>query len=213
MCGLLAQGATVAVVTDAGLPGVSDPGERLVAAVVDAGHDVTVIPGPSAGLAALVVSGLPTARFVFEGFLPRKGTERVTRLQEIAAERRTVVLYESARRLSGTLDDLVAVCGSDRRAVVARELTKLHEEMARGPLGELRDWAAGPVKGEVVVVVDGAPPPAVATDTELIAAIEAAVEAGSSRRDATADVAVVYGVPRRRVYDLAIAAQGDRSSD
>ena len=207
VCELLAAGATVAVVTDAGMPALTDPGGRLVAAAAAADHTVTVVPGPSAGLAALAVSGLPAGRYCFEGFLPRKGKARAERLSQIAAERRTTVLYESPHRLRACLADLADACGPDRRAVAARELTKLHEEVARGTLAELCEWAEGPVKGEVAIVVEGAPDDAAApADEELRAAAEALVAEGMSRRDASAATAAAHGVPRRRVYNL-IAGQ------
>ncbi|MFQ5558229.1 MAG: 16S rRNA (cytidine(1402)-2'-O)-methyltransferase, partial [Acidimicrobiales bacterium] len=206
--GLLDAGATVAVVSDAGLPGISDPGEKLVEAAVAGGHAVTIVPGPSAVLAALTVSGLPTGRFVFEGFLPRKGPARARRLHEIGAERRTVVLYESPHRLARTLTDLAEACGEQRRAVVARELTKLHEELVRGPLVELREWASARVRGEVVVVIEGAAAPAGADDQVLLAAVRESLVAGVSRRDAAAAVAEAHGVSRRRVYDLSLEAGG-----
>ena len=205
VCELLGAGATVAVVTDSGMPGVSDPGGRLVAAAVEAGCAVTVVPGPSAGVAALAVSGLSPTRWAFEGFLPRAGRARAERLAEIARERRTVVLYESPHRLRGCLEDLAAACGPRRRAAVARELTKLHEEVVRGTLAELAAWAEGPVKGEAVVVVEGAEPGPEPDDAELAEALEAAISSGASRRDAAAEVAAAYGVPRRRAYALAAA--------
>ncbi len=205
---LLDEGRLVAVVTDAGTPGVSDPGERLVRSAVADGHEVSVVPGPCAAVAALVTSGLSTARFVFEGFLPRRGAERSRRLADIASERRTVVVYESPHRLEQTLSDLAAVCGPDRGAAVARELTKLHEEMVRGSLAELTTWAAGPVKGEVVIVVDGAPPAAEPSDGDLVSAVRVAMAAGASRRDAAGEVAESFGVGRRRVYELALAEAG-----
>ena len=205
VCELLGTGATVAVVTDSGMPGISDPGHRLVAAAVEAGCAVTVVPGPSAGVAALAVSGLSPARWAFEGFLPRAGRDRADRLAEIARERRTVVIYESPHRLQGCLEDLAVACGDQRRAAVARELTKLHEEVARGTLADLAAWAEGPVKGEVVVVVEGAAPEPEPDDSELAAALEAAMSSGTSRRDAAAEVAAAYGVPRRRAYALAVA--------
>ena len=149
----LATGETVAVVSDAGTPGVSDPGSRLVQAAVDAGVEVTAVPGPSAVLAALVVSGLPTARFCFEGFLARRGTDRRRRLEALAREERTTLIYEAPGRLAATLVDLAAACGGDRAVVVARELTKLHEELWRGTLAEAApEFAGREVRGEVVVV-------------------------------------------------------------
>lgn len=202
---LVASGRRVALVSDAGMPGVSDPGERLVAAVAAAGLDVTVVPGPAAVVTAVAGSGLPAGRFVFEGFLPRRGNERAARLASIAADDRATVIHESPHRLAATLDDLVGACGPDRRAVVARELTKLHEEFARGTLAELGEWASGPVKGEVVVVIEGAPPAADATDEEIVVALRGVLASGSSRRDAAADVAAELGAGRRRVYELALA--------
>ena len=209
VCELLAAGASVAVVTDAGMPSVSDPGARLVAAAAAAGHTVTVVPGPSAGLAALAVSGLPTGRCAFEGFLPRKGRARTERLGEIARERRTVVLYESPHRLQACLRDLAAACGPGRRAAVARELTKLHEEVVRGSLAELCEWAEGTTRGEVAVVVEGAPDDACdPTDQQLRAEATALVSGGMSRRDAAAEVAVARAVSRRRVYRLISGPSG-----
>ncbi|MEQ8840869.1 MAG: 16S rRNA (cytidine(1402)-2'-O)-methyltransferase [Acidimicrobiales bacterium] len=205
---LLASGARVALVSDAGTPGISDPGARLVDAVLDAGHEVSVVPGPVAAVAALVASGLPTDRFVFEGFLPRKGRERRERLASIAAERRTVVLYESPNRVATALTALAEVCGGDRRAVVARELTKLHEEFVRGTLTELGEWAATTPKGEIVVVIDGAAAPAEATDEEILSALGAELADGGSRRDAADSVAAMLGVGRRRAYQLALGIPG-----
>ena len=205
VCELLTAGATVAVVSDAGMPALTDPGARLVAAAAAAGHTVTVVPGPSAGLAALAVSGLPTTRFCFEGFLPRKGRARAERLEQIAREHRTTVLYESPHRLRSCLTDLAEACGPLRRAAVARELTKLHEELVRGSLVELCEWSEGPVKGEVVVVIEGAQKADTeATDEELRAAVEALVADGVSRRDAAASAAAAHGVSRRRVYNLVV---------
>ena len=202
----VASGARGAVVSDAGMPGISDPGERLAAAVAAAGHEVTVVPGPSAAVTALVASGLPAGRFVFEGFLPRRGADRADRLAAVAAEARTVVLYESPHRLAATIDDLAAVCGADRRAAVGRELTKLHEEFVRGTLAELADWAGGPVKGEVVLVMEGAPPTPAADDDTIVAALDVELAGCSSRRDAVQAVAGALGVGRKRVYALALEA-------
>ena len=214
VCRLLDDGRLVAVVTDAGTPGISDPGERLARAALAAGHAVSVVPGPTAAVAALVASGLPTGRFVFEGFLPRRGMERARRLAELATERRTIVIYESPRRLGATLTDLADIFGADRPGAVARELTKLHEEMVRGPLSELVDWAKGSVKGEIVVIVEGAPPPPDPTDDDLVSAVRAAMASGTSRRDASGEVAAEFGIGRRRVYELALAdsSSGDPSA-
>ena len=200
----LDQGVDVALVSDAGLPGVSDPGQRVVSAAIAARHRVTVLPGASAPAAALVVSGLSTRRYVVEGFLPRKGRERAAALSALAAEVRTTVILESPKRLAATLDDLVEVCGGTRRAAVVRELTKLHEEIARGTLLELRERFGEAPKGELVVVLAGAEPVDVG-DEEIRECLEEALSEGSSRRDAVEHVASLLGVARNRVYDLAIA--------
>jgi 16S rRNA (cytidine1402-2'-O)-methyltransferase len=197
----LAGGGDVAVISDAGTPGVSDPGERLVRAALDAGHPVSAVPGPAASVMALVVSGLPAARHVFEGFVPRSGGERTSRLAEIAAERRTVVLYEAPHRIERTLHDLLEVCGPDRRVAVARELTKLHEEVVRGTLGTIR---LGEPRGEYVVVLDGAPEPEAPDDDAIRTALRHELDGGSSTRDAAASVARHLGVPKREAYALAI---------
>jgi 16S rRNA (cytidine1402-2'-O)-methyltransferase len=199
---VLGAGGDVAVVTDAGTPGISDPGERLARAVLDAGHDVTAVPGPTAFVPALVTSGLPAGRFVFEGFLPRAGKARRERLHALAGERRTIVLYEAPHRVVRTIDDLAAALGADRRVVVARELTKLHETVVRGTLGDLD---VGPPRGEYVLVIDGArPDDAPPGDDEIRAALRAELAAGASRRDAAAAVAARLGVARRVAYDLAV---------
>ena len=191
---VLGQGKRVAVVTDAGMPGISDPGERLVRAAVDAGHRVEVVPGPSAAIAAVAVSGLPAGRFCFEGFLPRKGGDRARHLAELVGERRTIVLYEAPHRVERTLADLAEALGADRRVVAARELTKLHEEVWRGTLGEGAAWAAaGGARGELVLVVDGAPAPGVPDDDTVAAAVAAARSEGLSARDAAARVAADAG--------------------
>jgi len=200
------QGATVAVVSDAGMPGVSDPGERLVRTCLDAGVVVEVVPGPSAALAGLVVSGLPSDRFVFEGFLPRKGPTRRARLGALAAEERTAVCFESPRRLRDTLAELVDACGSDRAVVLARELTKLHESVFRGTLGSaVEHVAAEEPRGEYVVVLGGAGPAPEVSAQDLDAQARAAIDAGLSSRDAAAQLAARLGVSRRRAYDAVVA--------
>lgn len=200
------RGGTVALVTDAGMPGVSDPGALVVHACVDAGVRVDVVPGPSAALAALVVSGLPTDRFVFEGFLPRKGSERRDRLAAIAREPRTVVLFEAPPRVAATLRDLVGVCGGNRPVAVSRELTKLHEETFRGTLVDAVDHVAKrPPRGEHVLVVGGAPPAAAPTDAEVTEAARAELAGGASTREAADRVAERLGVGRRRAYEAALA--------
>ncbi|MGD9751687.1 MAG: 16S rRNA (cytidine(1402)-2'-O)-methyltransferase [Acidimicrobiia bacterium] len=207
----LAAGATVALVSDAGLPAVADPGERLVAAAVAAGHRVEVVPGPSAGLTALVGSGLPTARFCFEGFLPRRASARAALLQELRDERRTMVFFEAPHRLAAALADLSAAFGADRRVAVARELTKLHEQWWRGTLGEAaaRAAAAEP-RGEHVVVVAGAPALAAPSDTEIDAALTELLAAGASVKEAAATVAARTGVARRVAYDAALRLRSPR---
>jgi 16S rRNA (cytidine1402-2'-O)-methyltransferase len=203
----LDRGERVAVVSDAGMPGISDPGERLVAAAAAAGHTVEVVPGPSAAISALVISGLATGRFVFEGFLPRKGSGRSERLIELAGERRTIVLYEAPHRLARTLADLAAALGPTRGVVLARELTKLHEEIWRGSLAEaVARCAEVDPRGEYVLVVAGAPAPEAATDDELAEAVAEEIRAGRSTRDAVALVSGRFDVSRRRVYDLATRA-------
>ncbi|MHB1924689.1 MAG: 16S rRNA (cytidine(1402)-2'-O)-methyltransferase [Acidimicrobiales bacterium] len=207
--GLIREGRTVALATDAGMPAVSDPGARLVAAVAAAGEEVVVVPGPSAALAALVVSGLPTDRFVFEGFLPRKGSERAARLEALAGEVRTSVIFEAPLRLGATLADLAGACGSERPVAVARELTKLHEEVWRGSLGEAAALAAcAPPRGEQVIVLGGLAPDAVAPDDQTVgAALRERLEAGDSARDAARTVAAELGIPRRRAYELALRSR------
>jgi 16S rRNA (cytidine1402-2'-O)-methyltransferase len=199
------RGDVVVLVSDAGMPGVSDPGEFLVARAIEAGLPLEVVPGPSALLHALVASGLATSRFVFEGFLPRKGSARTVRLREIASEGRTIVLFEAPHRLERTLVDLAEVCGAERRVVLARELTKLHEEHWRGTLSEavLRCAAVDP-RGEYVVVLDGASPAAQVDDEELRSALLEALNRGLSKKDAAGEVAELFSVARNRVYNLVI---------
>ena len=206
---VLDGGGDVALVSDAGTPGISDPGERLVSAVLATEHTVSAVPGPSAAIMALTISGLPTARFVFEGFLPRKGRERTERLTAVAADTRTVVLYEAPHRIERTLDDLRAACGSDRSVVVTRELTKLHEEVRRGTLGTID---IGEPRGEYVIVLDGAPAAnSPASDDDVRAALRVALDGGASSRDAVASVVSTTGRAKREVYDLAIDLQRDAS--
>ena len=201
----IGSGAVVAVATDAGMPGLSDPGSVLVAAAVDAGLAVEVIPGPFAGAVGLVASGLlgPSGRFCFEGFLPRKGPSRRERINELVDERRTVVLYEAPHRLARTISDLGEALGPDRRVALCRELTKLHDETWRGTLAEAAERCDRvEPRGEYVVVLDGAPEPPEVTDEVLREALEAAVSGGATRRDAGLDVADRYGVAPNRVKRL-----------
>jgi 16S rRNA (cytidine1402-2'-O)-methyltransferase len=200
----LRGGARVALVTDAGMPSVSDPGLRLVRACAAEGIDLTVVPGPSAVTAALAVSGLPTDRWVFEGFLPRRAAQRRARLRELAAEPRTVVLFESPRRLVATLREVLEELG-DRGVAVARELTKLHEEVLRGRVSEVLESLDGTQpRGEVVVVLAGAEPSAAPLE-ELVAQARALVEGGRRKRDAATEVAQRSGGSANAIYEALVA--------
>jgi len=202
---LVTSGSNVALITDAGTPGISDPGERLVVAVINAGGVVTAVPGPSALTMALVISGLPTSRFVFEGFLPRSGAERTERLAMATTESRTTVFYEAPHRLVKTLSDLTTACGAMRGVVLARELTKLHEEIWRGTLQDANMHVAKTEpRGEYVIILEPAKPPAPPTDEELLAAIRAEIAKGVSRKDSAARVSARFGVAKRTVYELAL---------
>ncbi len=205
----LVGGARVLLVTDAGMPSVSDPGYRLVAAAVEKDVRVTAVPGPSAVLTALALSGLPVDRFCFEGFLPRKAGERLSRLREVAEERRTLVYFEAPHRLGATLAAMAEAFGEHRRAAVCRELTKTYEEVRRGPLGELARWAAEGVRGEITVVVEGAGErPAGELDAaELVRRVRVREEAGERRKEAIAAVAAEAGLPKREVFDAVVAAK------
>lgn len=201
----LRAGGTVAVVTDAGMPTVSDPGYRLVRAAAEAGIAVTVVPGPSAVTAALAVSALPTDRWCMEGFLPRRAGERRARLAELRDERRTIVLFEAPHRLAAALDDLAAAFGDDRPATACRELTKTYEEIRRDTLGGLAAWAREGVRGEVTLVVGGAPEVAsTATPAELAERVADRERGGETRKEAIAAVAVAARVPKRVVYDAVV---------
>ncbi|MCX4994183.1 16S rRNA (cytidine(1402)-2'-O)-methyltransferase [Streptomyces longwoodensis] len=205
----LLGGARVLLVTDAGMPSVSDPGYRLVAAAVEKDVRVTAVPGPSAVLTALALSGLPVDRFCFEGFLPRKAGERLSRLREVAEERRTLVYFEAPHRLDDTLAAMAEVFGGERRAAVCRELTKTYEEVRRGPLDELARWAAEGVRGEITVVVSGAPErgPGEIGPEELVRRVRVREEAGERRKEAIAAVAAEAGLPKREVFDAVVAAK------
>lgn len=200
--GVLGDGGDVAVVSDAGTPGISDPGERLVRAAVDAGFAVAAVPGPSAGVVALTISGLPTDRYVFEGFLPRSGRERAQRLAELANERRTMVLYEAPHRIERTIADLTEALGGDRRVAICRELTKLYEEVLRGTLDSID---VGTPRGEYAIVLAGRPDDERPADDDAIrAALRAELSSGVTKKDAIVTVAAALAVPKKRVYALAI---------
>lgn len=200
----LLAGATVVVATDAGMPSVSDPGFRLVNAAIEAGVRVSAVPGPSAVLTALAVSGLATDRFCFEGFLPRKVGERRRRLAALAAEERTMVFFEAPHRLADFLADAVVALGAYRPGAICRELTKPHEEIVRGPLDELAAWAAGEVRGEVTLVIGGAAPVSVSADDALVL-VRSRIAAGEKLSAAVAEVAESMGVNRRKLYAAALA--------
>jgi 16S rRNA (cytidine1402-2'-O)-methyltransferase len=199
----LVAGQRVLLVTDAGMPSVSDPGYRLVAAAVEAGVVVTSVPGPSAVLTALAVSGLPVDRFCFEGFLPRKGGERARRLGELSAEPRTMVFFEAPHRLAVSLASMADALGDERPGAVCRELTKTYEEVRRGGLRELATWAADGVRGEVTVVVAGAPVRPVVM-SELVAEVRELVDGGLRLKEATAAVATTHGASRRELYEASL---------
>jgi 16S rRNA (cytidine1402-2'-O)-methyltransferase len=199
----LRAGSRVVVVTDAGMPSVSDPGYRLVDAAVAAGIRVTCVPGPSAVLMALAVSGLPVDRFCFEGFLPRKAGEKARGLAALADERRTMVFFEAPHRIDATLVAMAEAFGADRRAAVCRELTKTYEEVRRGGLAELAVWAAEGVRGEITVVVAGASP-TVTTVEEALPGIQERVAAGERLKDVCSDVAATTGLSKKSLYDAAL---------
>jgi 16S rRNA (cytidine1402-2'-O)-methyltransferase len=200
------DGLTVLLVTDAGMPSVSDPGFRLVAACVEEDLPVTCLPGPSAVTTALALSGLPCDRFCFDGFAPRKPGERAKWLGELVNEPRTVVFFESPHRLASTLDDAVRVLGGDRRAAVCRELTKTYEEIRRGPLSELAEWAAEGVRGEISVVLAGAQPLGISV-SELVDEVKERVSAGERLKSAAAEVAEAAGVSKKELYDAVLLSR------
>jgi 16S rRNA (cytidine1402-2'-O)-methyltransferase len=208
--GLLAaikDGSTVLLVTDAGMPSVSDPGYRLVAACIAEDLDVTCVPGPSAVTTALALSGLPSDRFCFEGFAPRKPGERRRWFEQLATEQRTCVFFESPHRIAATLADAADVLGADRAAAVCRELTKPYEEVRRGGLGELATWAEEGVRGEVTVVLTGAAVPATADVADLTGVVEGLVAEGRRLKEAVADVAGSAEVSKKALYDAVLAAR------
>ncbi|PFG38878.1 16S rRNA (cytidine1402-2'-O)-methyltransferase [Georgenia soli] len=200
------EGAKVLVVSDAGMPSVSDPGYRLVTVAADAGVRVSVAPGPSAVLTALAISGLATDRFCFEGFVPRKGGDRSRALQALADEPRTMVFFESPHRLAATLADMAEAFGPDRRAAVCRELTKTYEEVRREPLGDLAAWAQDGVKGEITVVVAGAEP-ATPSVADHVGRVLALADGGARLKDAAATVAGETGLGKRDLYEAALDAR------
>lgn len=202
----LSRNITVSLISDAGTPGISDPGEQLVAAAHKNGYRVSSTPGPVAFVMAAAISGLPTTRLAFDGFLPRSGATRRERITEIARERRTTVLYEAPHRLVRTIDDLAAACGPDRFIVLARELSKLHEELWRGPLQHAQEFVhANEPRGEYVIVI--APNETTSTnvnDADIVAELQQRIEAGLTKRDAINEVTNALGIQRKRVYTLSL---------
>lgn len=212
------EGSTVLVVTDAGMPHVSDPGYRLGAAAIEAQIPISVIPGPSAVLTALVLSGLPSDRFCFEGFLPRKSGERVSTLTLLSRETRTMVFFEAPHRIQSTLADMMTVFGPQRHAVICREMTKTYEEVIRGPLTDLLEWSQGEVRGEITVVVAGANAEELRAEAglgrldDVVHRVQSLVAEGHSLKEASALVASTAGIPKRDVYQAAIAAKSAQAS-
>jgi len=208
----LGAGSDVVLISDGGMPAVSDPGYRLVRAAVQAGYAVTSLPGPSAVTTALAVSGLPSDRFCFEGFLPRTSHARARRLSELREEPRTMIFFEAPHRISATLEAMSAALGPERRAVACRELTKTHEEIVRGGLAELQAWAAAGVRGELTLVVAGwQPQRPTGGARDFVAEVLARESAGTARKEAIAESAKHFGVPKREVYDAVVAARGGQS--
>ncbi|WP_370585366.1 16S rRNA (cytidine(1402)-2'-O)-methyltransferase [Nocardia sp. XZ_19_231] len=202
----IASGLTVLLVTDAGMPSVSDPGYRLVAAAVERDLPVTCLPGPSSVTTALALSGLPVERFCFDGFAPRKGGQRREWLRTLASEQRAIVFFEAPHRLADCMTDAVTVLGPDRRAAICRELTKTYEEVVRGTLGELAAWAADGARGEITVVLEGSQPVS-AEPAELVDEVETLVAGGMRLKDACAEVSAGRGASRRELYDAVLAAR------
>lgn len=204
------DGQRVLLLSDAGMPTISDPGYVAAAAVAEADLPVTMVPGPSAALTALALSGLPTGRFTFEGFLARKGSERSRRLASLAGEERTMIFYESPHRTAATLADFVQTFGADRRGTVSRELTKLHEEVRRGTLAELTEWAGSErIRGEIVIIVEGAQAPETPEAQDVVQLVLDRVAAGERLKAACAAVAAETGTSKRELYEAALAARSE----
>ena len=208
----LSEGKTVLVISDAGMPSVSDPGYRIAHAAAEAGYSFSVLPGPSAVTTALALSGLPSDRFSFEGFLPRKSGERLRFLEELKSDRRTMIFFESTHRIAETTKDLAAVFGEDRRAVLCRELTKTYEEVIRGTLGELAERCTQEVLGEITLVVQGASEVAETSDADIVVALERCLAAGFDSKSAVQHVVSELNVHKRRVFDLAVALKQSKKS-
>ena len=197
-------GQTIVVISDAGMPSISDPGFRIVTAAIERGVRVSVVPGPSAVLTALAISGLPVDRFTFEGFVPRKTGERVSFFESLLGEQRTMVFFEAPHRLAETLDDMVSVFGPDRKIAICRELTKTFEEVIRGTLAQVQDWARGEILGEIVIVLHGSEPVSTQDESIWIDQVASRVSMGYSQKDAIAEVAKELRIPKREVYDAVL---------
>ena len=201
----ITAGLRVALVTDAGMPGIADPGQYLIKSAIDHEINLEIVPGPTAGIVALVASGLPTSRFVFEGFIPRKGEERQRRIEEIARDDKTTVIFESGKRIERTIQDLLNICGDERKAIIARELTKMHEEIQRGTLRHLQTKMSDiSTKGEFVLILSGISEDHYVSDSLLKEELQEIIGSGKSKRDAVKELTSKYQLSKRRVYDLSI---------
>ena len=208
----ITAGLRVALVTDAGMPGIADPGQYLIKSAIDHEINLEIVPGPTAGIVALIASGLPTSRFVFQGFIPRKGEERQRRIEEIARDDKTTVIYESGKRIERTIQDLLNICGDKREAIIARELTKMHEEIQRGTLRLLhRKMSDISTKGEFVLILSGFSEDHYVSDSLLKEELQEIIGSGKSKRDAVKELTSKYQLSKRRVYDLSIEISVDET--
>ena len=208
----ITAGLRVALVTDAGMPGIADPGQYLIKSAIDHEINLEIVPGPTAGIVALIASGLPTSRFVFQGFIPRKGVERQRRIEEIARDDKTTVIYESGKRIERTIQDLLNICGDEREAIIARELTKMHEEIQRGTLRHLHTKMSDiQTKGEFVLILSGFSEDHYVSDSLLKEELQEIIESGKSKRDAVKELTSKYQLSKRRVYDLSIEISVDET--
>ena len=208
----ITAGLRVALVTDAGMPGIADPGQYLIKSAIDHEINLEIVPGPTAGIVALIASGLPTSRFVFEGFIPRKGEERQRRIEEIARDDKTTVIFESGKRIERTIQDLLNICGDERKAIIARELTKMHEEIQRGTLRHLQTKMSDiSTKGEFVLILSGISEDHYVSDSLLKEELQEIIGSGKSKRDAVKELTSKYQLSKRRVYDLSIEISVDET--
>ena len=208
----ITAGLRVALVTDAGMPGIADPGQYLIKSAIDHEINLEIVPGPTAGIVALIASGLPTSRFVFQGFIPRKGEERQRRIEEIARDDKTTVIYESGKRIERTIQDLLNICGDERKAIIARELTKMHEEIQRGTLRHLQTKMSDiSTKGEFVLILSGIFEDHYVSDSLLKEELQEIIGSGKSKRDAVKELTSKYKLSKRRVYDLSIEISVDET--